>query len=404
MSFQVLAVNAGSSSLKFCLFNADPAGLDRRLAGRFERLGEATAFQFELDGAEGGARLTGVADHAAAIRYLLDWLGPRLDKDRALIAGHRIVHGGDKFVAPTRVDDRVFTALQGLSALAPLHQPTGLLAIEALSKAAPAVPQVACFDTAFHAAHAKTARLFALPARFYEQGIRRYGFHGLSYESIAAELAEREPELARGRLIIAHLGNGASLCALQNGQSVDSSMGFSTLDGLMMGTRCGSIDAGALLYLLESGQMTPAGLSELLYRRAGLLGVSGISRDMRELLASGAASAAEAVDLFVYHVIRAAGGLIALLKGLDGLVFTGGIGEHQPEIRRRVSAGLDWLGLKLDTRANRGNRRVISEPASRIALRVIPADEERLIARHTLRTINSTTPANDRETTWHAST
>ena len=399
MSFQVLAVNAGSSSLKFCLFNADQAGLDRRLAGRFERLGEATAFQFELDGAEGGARLAGVGDHAAAIHYLLDWLGPRLDKDRALIAGHRIVHGGDKFVAPTRVDDQVLAALQGLSALAPLHQPAGLLAIEALSKAAPAVPQVACFDTAFHAAHAKTARLFALPARFYEQGIRRYGFHGLSYESIAAELAEREPELARGRLIIAHLGNGASLCVLRNGQSVDSSMGFSTLDGLMMGTRCGSIDAGALLYLLETGQMTPAGLSELLYRRAGLLGVSGISRDMRELLASEAGSAAEAIDLFIYHVIRAAGGLIALLKGLDGLVFTGGIGEHQPEIRRRVSAGLDWLGLKLDTRANRGNRRVISAPASRIAARVIPADEERLIARHTLRTINSTTPANDRETT-----
>ena len=399
MSFQVLAVNAGSSSLKFCLFNADQAGLDRRLAGRFERLGEAAAFQFELNGTKGGARLAGVGDHAAAIRYLLDWLGPRLDKDRTLIAGHRIVHGGDKFVAPTRVDGEVLAALQGLSALAPLHQPAGLLAIEALSKAAPAVPQVACFDTAFHAAHAKTARLFALPARFYEQGIRRYGFHGLSYESIAAELAKREPELARGRLIIAHLGNGASLCALRNGQSVDSSMGFSTLDGLMMGTRCGSIDAGALLYLLESGQMTPAGLSELLYRRAGLLGVSGISRDMRELLASEAGSAAEAVDLFIYHVIRAAGGLIALLKGLDGLVFTGGIGEHQPEIRRRVSAGLDWLGLKLDTRANRDNRRVISAPASRIAVRVIPADEERLIARHTLRTINSTTPANDRETT-----
>lgn len=398
MSFQVLAVNAGSSSLKFCLFNADQAGLDRRLAGRFERLGEATAFQFELDGAEGGARLDGVADHAAAIRYLLDWLGPRLDKDRGLIAGHRIVHGGDKFVAPTRVDDRVLAALQGLSALAPLHQPAGLLAIEALSKAAPAVPQVACFDTAFHAAQPKTARLFALPARFYEQGIRRYGFHGLSYESIAAELAGREPALAQGRLLIAHLGNGASLCALRDGRSIDSSMGFSTLDGLMMGTRCGSIDAGALLYLLETGQMTPAGLSELLYRRAGLLGVSGISRDMRELLASEAGSAAEAVDLFVYHVIRAAGGLIALLKGLDGLVFTGGIGEHQPEIRRRVSAGLDWLGLKLDTQANRANRRVISAPASRIALRVIPADEERLIARHTLRTINSTTPANDQET------
>ena len=399
MSFQVLAVNAGSSSLKFCLFNADQAGLDRRLAGRFERLGEATAFQFERDGARGGARLAGVGDHAAAIRYLLDWLGPRLDKDRSLIAGHRIVHGGDKFVAPTRVDDEVLAALQGLSALAPLHQPAGLLAIEALSRAAPAVPQVACFDTAFHAAHAKTARLFALPARFYEQGIRRYGFHGLSYESIAAELAEREPALAERRLIIAHLGNGASLCALRNGRSVDSSMGFSTLDGLMMGTRCGSIDAGALLYLLETGQMTPAGLSELLYRRAGLLGVSGISRDMRELLASEAGSAAEAVDLFIYHVIRAAGGLIALLKGLDGLVFTGGIGEHQPEIRRRVSAGLEWLGLKLDTRANQGNRRIISEPASRIAARVIPADEERLIARHTLQTINSTTPANDQETT-----
>lgn len=389
MSFQVLAVNAGSSSLKFCLFNANQAGLDRRLAGRFERLGEDTAFQFELDGAEGGARLAGVADHAAAVHYLLDWLGPRLDKDRTLIAGHRIVHGGDKFFAPALVDNEVFSALQGLSALAPLHQPAGLLAIEALSKAAPAVPQVACFDTAFHAAHAKTAQLYALPMRFYEQGIRRYGFHGLSYESIAADLAGSEPELAKGRLIIAHLGNGASLCALKNGQSVDSSMGFSTLDGLMMGTRCGSIDAGVLLYLLETGKMTPARLSELLYRQAGLLGVSGLSRDMRELLKSGAGSAAEAVELFVYRVIGAAGGLIALLKGLDGLVFTGGIGENQPEIRRRVSAGLDWLGMKLDTEANRHNRRVISEPASRIAARVIPADEERLIAGHTLQTINS---------------
>lgn len=389
MSRQILVINAGSSSVKFCLFNADQAGLDRRLTGRFERLGEDTAFQFELDGAEGGARLTGVADHAAAVHYLLDWLGPRLDKDRTLIAGHRIVHGGDKFFAPTLIDHKVFSALRGLTALAPLHQPAGLLAIEALSKAAPAVPQVACFDTAFHAAHAKTAQLYALPMRFYEQGIRRYGFHGLSYESIAADLAGTEPELAKGRLIIAHLGNGASLCALKNGQSVDSSMGFSTLDGLMMGTRCGSIDAGALLYLLETGKMTPARLSELLYRQAGLLGVSGLSRDMRELLASEAGSAAEAVDLFVYCVIRAAGGLIALLKGLDGLVFTGGIGEHQPEIRRRVSAGLDWLGLKLDTEANRQNRLVISEPASRIAARVIPADEERLIARHTLQTINS---------------
>ena len=389
MSRQILVINAGSSSLKFCLFNVEQAGLERRLTGRFARLGEDTAFQFELDGAEGGARLTGVADHAAAVHYLLDWLGPRLDKDRTLIAGHRIVHGGDKFFAPTRIDHKVFSTLRGLTALAPLHQPAGLLAIEALSKAAPAVPQVACFDTAFHAAHAKTAQLYALPMRFYEQGIRRYGFHGLSYESIAADLAGTEPELAKGRLIIAHLGNGASLCALKNGQSVDSSMGFSTLDGLMMGTRCGSIDAGVLLYLLETGKMTPAQLSELLYRQAGLLGVSGLSRDMRELLKSRAGSAAEAVELFVYRVIGAAGGLIALLKGLDGLVFTGGIGENQPEIRRRVCAGLDWLGMKLDTEANRQNRRVISEPASRIAARVIPADEERLIARHTLQTINS---------------
>ena len=389
MSRQILVINAGSSSIKFCLFNVEQAGLERRLSGRFERLGRDTAFQFEQDGKKGGGRTDGVADHAAAIHYLLDWLAPRLDKDRALIAGHRLVHGGDKFVAPTLIDHKVFSALQGLTALAPLHQPAGLLAIEALSRAAPAVPQVACFDTAFHAAHAKTAQLYALPMRFYEQGIRRYGFHGLSYESIAADLAETEPELAKGRLIIAHLGNGASLCALKNGQSVDSSMGFSTLDGLMMGTRCGSIDAGVLLYLLETGKMTPARLSELLYRQAGLLGVSGLSRDMRELLKSRARSAAQAVELFVYRVIGAAGGLIALLKGIDGLVFTGGIGENQPEIRRRVSAGLDWLGMKLDTRANRRNRRVISEPASRIAARVIPADEERLIARHTLQTINS---------------
>ena len=399
MSFQILVINAGSSSIRFCLFNTAESGLDRGPAGRFERLGNDPIFSFDSGGEKGRERPAGVSDHASAIRYLLDWLQPHLDRGRKLIAGHRIVHGGDKFSAPVIVDHEALAILRGLTALAPLHQPAGLLAIEALAARAPSAPQVACFDTAFHAAHAKTARLYALPARFYEQGIRRYGFHGLSYESVAAELGRTEPELAKGRLVIAHLGNGASLCALRNGHSVDSSMGFSTLDGLMMGTRCGSIDAGALLYLLETGNMSTAELSELLYRQAGLLGVSGISRDMRELLNSDAAPAKEAVDLFIYRIIMAAGGLIALLKGIDGLVFTGGIGENQPEIRRRVCAGLDWLGLKLDPEANRHNRRLLSAPASRVAARVIPADEERLIAQHTLKTIiNAQTPVRGRQT------
>jgi len=298
-----------------------------------------------------------------------------------------VVHGGADYSQPVRVDEAVFTALEKLTPLAPLHEPHNLAAIRALRETRPELPQIACFDTAFHRTHPQLADLYALPWEFYEAGVRRYGFHGLSYEYIAATLPQAAPEIANGRVIVAHLGSGASLCALRAGQSVDSTMGFSPLDGIPMGTRPGAIDPGVLLYLVGQRGMTPAALEKLLYKESGMLGLSGISNDMRQLLESPEPRARLAVDYFVHYVAKEIGALAAVLGGLDGLVFTAGVGENSPVIRARILQACAWLGVTLDADANqRGDARITARDSS-VSAWVIPTNEELMIARHTYRCV-----------------
>ncbi len=385
----ILVLNAGSSSVKFSLFEArEPDGLELRARGQVEGIGTAPRF-LARDGA--GAPLAerrwpadASFDHERAIDTVLRWLEERRADARLLAAGHRVVHGGPDFAAPVRIDREVLSRLEALCPLAPLHQPHNLAGIRALLRLRPALPQVACFDTAFHRARPPVADRFALPGELFAAGVRRYGFHGLSYESILTTLAERDPALAGGRLLVAHLGNGASLCAIRDGRPLDTTMSFTPLDGLVMGTRPGSLDPGVLLHLLTAHGMDAAALEDLLYHRSGLLGVSDISSDMRDLLArADEPAAALAVELFVYRAVRETGGLVAVTGGLDGLVFTGGIGEHAPEIRARICRRLGWLGLALDEAANARGDPLISAPDSRVAVHVIATDEERMIARHT---------------------
>jgi acetate kinase len=307
----------------------------------------------------------------------------------AAAVGHRVVHGGTVFAGPTRINDAVLAKLELLCPLAPLHQPHNIAAIRAIAQLAPSLPQVACFDTSFHHGQSPVAQRFALPSELHEAGVRRYGFHGLSYEYIASALRERAPAIASGRVVVAHLGAGASLCAMLNGKSVDTTMGFTALDGLPMGTRCGALDPGVILYLLRERGMNPDRIEQMLYQQSGLLGVSGISSDMRELLASKDRRAGEAIELFVYRVSRELGALTATLGGLDGLVFTAGIGEHAPEIRRRVCERSRWLGITLEPDANERGDECISAPASRVSVWVLPTDEERTIVRQTLRVIST---------------
>jgi acetate kinase len=297
--------------------------------------------------------------------------------------GHRVVHGGEEFAAPVRVDAAVLTKLAKLVPLAPLHQPHNLAPIEAIAKAAPQIPQVACFDTAFHRTQPTLAQEFALPRDLTAAGIRRYGFHGLSYDYIVAQLQELEPALARSRLIIAHLGNGASLCAVHESRSVASTMGFTAVDGLMMGTRTGTLDPGVLLYLMQERGMDAAAIEDLLYRKSGLLGVSGLSSDMRTLRQAGTLPAKAAIALFVYRIVREVGSLVAALAGLDGIIFTAGIGENDAATRAEVAGGCRWLGLELDAGRNARGDRCISAPGSRVSAWVMPTDEERMIARYT---------------------
>jgi acetate kinase len=385
----ILVINAGSSSIKFVVFVTEAARpLAAALRGTITGIG--TAPRFLAKTAEGETladRNWGRADgpgEEMLLKELVAWIESRIVGHRLVAAGHRVVHGGSEFTAPTVLDPEVMRALEALTPLAPLHQPHNIAAIRWLGAAHPRLPQVACFDTAFHAGRADSATRFALPRALHDEGVRRYGFHGLSYEYISRALAELAPELRAGRVVVAHLGNGASLCAMRGGVSVDSTMGFTALDGLPMGTRCGSIDGGVLLYLMARGMGFEA-LQSLLYHQSGLLGVSGgISSDMRELLASGHIEAAEAIDLFVYRCVREIGAMAACMGGCDGIVFTGGIGEHAPLIRDRISLGCRWLGVELDDRANaRGDGR-ISSPASRTAAWVIPTDEEQMIALHTI--------------------
>jgi acetate kinase len=297
--------------------------------------------------------------------------------------GHRVVHGGTNFAAPVRVDKNVMAELQKLCPLAPLHQPHNLAPIAAIAEVAPHIPQVACFDTAFHCNQPEVAQLFALPREITDAGVRRYGFHGLSYEFVSGRLYELAPEFADARVLIAHLGNGASLCAVRSGRSVATTMGFTAVDGLMMGTRCGNIDPGVLLYLMDERGMDARAIEDLIYRRSGLLGVSGISSDMRTLQTSTDPAAAEAIDLFVYRIVREIGSLTAALGGLDAIVFTGGIGERAAKIRSKVAKGCAWLGAELSAERNEGGDGLISADSSKLPVWVIPTDEERMMALHT---------------------
>ncbi|MFT3859675.1 MAG: acetate/propionate family kinase [Aquabacterium sp.] len=393
---QALAVlNAGSSSLKFSVFAA--SDLTLLLHGQIEGLG---ASPHALARAGDGRVLTehrwGAGehlDHAAALTWLLQALPPWLQGHEVIAVGHRIVHGGVRFLAPVKLDADVCAGLRELVPLAPLHQPHNLAAVEALIRLMPALPQVGCFDTAFHAEQPAVARRFALPQALHDAGVMRYGFHGLSYEYIAACLPDVDARAAAGRTVVLHLGNGASMCALQGGLSVASTMGFTALDGLPMGTRCGNIDPGVLLWLMDERGMDARQIEHLLYSESGLLGVSGSSSDMRSLLASTDEQARVAVALYVYRIGRELGSLVAALGGLDALVFTAGIGENAAEIRARVCRDAAWLGVALDAGVNEGlsledgQSGRISAASSRVAVWVIPTNEELMIARHTRRLV-----------------
>lgn len=384
----ILVVNAGSSSVKFQIFGFDASKEPERLIkGQIEGIGTRPRLRGEArDGSPLVERAYApgeIADIPAAIAAASEWLQDTQTM-RPIAVGHRVAHGGPEYDRPVIVDRDVLTRLERYSALAPLHQPNNLAPIRALLASRPALFQVACFDTAFHRTHSAVADRYAIPERFHREGIRRYGFHGLSYQYVAARLRDVAPEIARGRVIVAHLGSGASMCALAEGKSVESTMGFTALDGLPMGTRPGQIDPGVLLYMIKEKRMTPAAVENLLYHDSGLKGMSGISNDMRDLEASDAPSAALAIDYFVHRIALNAGMLAAALSGLDAFVFTAGIGENSALIRARVAEKLAWLGAVFDSAANRAGKSLISRPQSKVALYVIPTDEELMIARHTL--------------------
>ena len=383
----VLVLNAGSSSLKFSVYRiADAAEWQPDARGQIEGIGTSPRISAK-DAA--GASLddqgldVNVRDARSALEFLAVWLRARFQGSRVLGVGHRVVHGGARYAAPTVVTPEVMKELRTLVPLAPLHQPHNLAAIEAVSDRLPAVPQVACFDTSFHHGHQAVADVVPLPLRIRQTGVQRYGFHGLSYEYVASVLPQVAPEIATERVIVAHLGSGASLCALRNGRSVDSSFGFTALDGLCMGTRPGAIDPGVVLYLFQGLDLTAKQVEGILYKESGLLGISGISNDMRDLIANRDANAQLAVDYFVYRAAKEIGALAAALHGIDGLVFTAGIGENSAEIRERICAASSWLGIEVDRDANAQNGPRISSPRSRVSAWVVRTNEELMIARHT---------------------
>jgi acetate kinase len=383
----VLVLNAGSSSLKFSVYQVVSAGAwPLEVSGQIEGIGTLPRFSAK-DGR--GATLdrhdldASTRDAGAALDFLAGWLRARYEGVRVLGVGHRVVHGGAQYAAPVVVTPQVMEQLRALVPLAPLHQPYNLAAIDAVAQRLPDVAQVACFDTSFHRGHAVVADVVPLPAEVRRGGVQRYGFHGLSYEYIASVLPEIAPELAAGRVIVAHLGSGASLCAMRAGRSVDSSFGFTALDGLCMGTRPGALDPGVVLYLFQGLGMSVTEVETLLYKKSGLLGLSGISSDMRVLLESRDAGARLAVEYFVYRAAKEIGALAATLRGLDGLVFTAGIGENSAEIRARIGDACSWLGIELDPAANEGNGPRISGTRSRVSAWVIRTNEELMIARHT---------------------
>jgi acetate kinase len=387
MSSALLVLNAGSSSLKFSLFT-DEQTPRRLLWGQIEALATSPHFAARAEGGSLVAERSWPAGtalgHEGAIDYLFGWgRESALARQPISAVGHRVVHGGTRFSAPVRIDARVMSELDALVPLAPLHQPHNLAVIRAVGQRAPEVPQVACFDTAFHATQPRVAQAFGLPRRYFEEGVRRYGFHGLSYEYVASVLPGYAGAAAAGRTVVAHLGNGASMCALASGRSLATTMSFTALDGLVMGTRCGAIDPGVLLYLMDRENLDARALERLLYTQSGLFGLSGGSSDMRDLLARTDQGAADAVDLFVYRIGRELGSLVAALGGLDALVFTGGIGENAAPIRARVCQDAGWLGIELDAEANLRRAPCITTGGSRVPAWVIPTNEELMIALHT---------------------
>jgi acetate kinase len=384
----ILVVNAGSSSVKFQAFSVgDSEKLERLVKGQMDGIG--TCPRLRAEGANKRLLIDQeyprdkVPDVPTAIFEAGAWLRDKQSLEPFAV-GHRVVHGGPEYDTPILINEAVLARLERYSSLAPLHQPNNLAPIRSLLKKRPDLSQVACFDTAFHRSHGPLADHYAIPHRFYEEGVRRYGFHGLSYEYVGDRFRQIAPEKAKGRVIIAHLGSGASMCALLNGQSIESTMGFTALDGLPMGTRPGQIDPGVVLYLIAEKGMTSSEVSDLFYKECGLKGLSGISNDVRELAQSKDPRAAFAIDYFVYRVALHTGMLAAALGGLDAFIFTAGIGENSPMIRAKISEKLAWLGAKLSWSANAAGDPVISEDSSHLALYVIPTDEELMIARHTL--------------------
>lgn len=378
----IAVVNAGSSSIKFAIFGAAEAPA-LRLKGLIEGIGASPRARLSGPGGETLLKEDLAAegfDHAAATRTMMRLAAPWLDGADISVAGHRVVHGGGEFSAPLRVTDAILEKLAAFIPLAPLHQPHNLAVIKAIRAEHPQLPQVACFDTAFHTSQPPIAQAFAIPRKYSQAGVRRYGFHGISYEYVAGRLKEIAPDVAKGRVIVAHLGNGASLCAMKGGKSVASTMGFTAVDGLMMGTRCGAIDPGVLVHMIDHYGLNARDLEDLIYRRSGLLGVSGISSDMRALRASSEPEAKEAIELFVYRIVREIGSLTAALGGLDAIVFTGGIGENDADTRAEVAGGCAWLGVALDGAANRAASPKISAVSSTVDAYVIPTDEEFAIA------------------------
>ncbi|MDS4021659.1 MAG: acetate/propionate family kinase [Candidatus Competibacter sp.] len=419
MSRGILVLNAGSSSIKFSVFALPADGGELALVCRglqenigeddphfkaFDRAGrvlidihpappsgkyrkQAPTHRRRSTDTETTSAADEIYDHQAALRDLLAWLEKTPDLPDVIAAGHRVVHGGKEYSDPQWLTPDLVARLAAFVPLAPLHQPHNLAGIRALTAVRPDLPQVGCFDTAFHHGQPELARLFALPLIYRQEGVQRYGFHGLSYEYIAGALAEIMGTPATGRVVVAHLGNGASMCAMRDGQSVASTMGFTAVEGLPMGTRTGSLDPGVLLYLIERHGMGAKDLTNLLYKQSGLLGLSGISNDMRELLASSDPNAKLAVDYFCYRIARELGSLAAALGGLDALVFTGGIGEHAAAVRERVGVRSAWLGIELDAAANAADGRRIDRNGSGVAVWVLPTNEELVIARHTRRLV-----------------
>jgi len=384
MPVEILVINAGSSSIKTALYAKSTGEPALVWSGHVEGIGtphphasaKSAAKEVLFDQRWTGGE--GPRNHTEAMKFVIE----RLSSGKPAGVGHRVVHGGAKFLEPARIDAATITYLESLIPLAPLHEPANLQGIAATSAAFPGVPQVACFDTAFHHGRPFVAEAFALPRELYDQGVRRYGFHGLSYEYIARVLPNVAPNIAKGRVVICHLGNGASMAAIHDGRCVDTTMGFTALEGLPMGTRCGQVDPGVLLYLFDEKKMTTAQVTDLLYKKSGLLGISGIGSDMRDLLESKDPRAQQAIDYFVYRIAGFVGSLAAALGGLDGLVFTAGIGEHAAAIRERVCKKLSWLGFDLDEAANAKHQTCITKPTSRLSAWVVPTNEELMIATH----------------------